>query len=132
MTTAGQLLLFGVASVNELLAKLTETPGRALDLTAKSTKNAVEWPDMPRRRSTDPTTAISITMTRSLLDDIDDCLTRSQSRSAWIADACQTKLGQYPAGDIDTRKLMAMLHARVDDIVLKTLLLDRLTGTESK
>lgn len=47
---------------------------------------------MPRRRAKDPTTAISITLKRTLLDNIDDELTRIQSRSAWIAGACQDKL----------------------------------------
>lgn len=84
---------------------------------------------MSRRRAKDPTTAISITLPRSLLDDIDDNLTRTQSRSAWIADACRVKMGEYPAGNIDTRQLMAMLHARIEDETLKTLLLDRLTSS---
>ena len=86
---------------------------------------------MSRRRAKDPTTAISITLPRSLLDDVDDHLTRTQSRSAWIADACRLKMGNYPAGHIDTRQLMAMLHARIDDETLKTLLLDRLTSNPS-
>ena len=81
---------------------------------------------MSRRRSIDPTTAISITLPRTLLDEIDDQLTRTSSRSAWIAGACQQKLGQYPAADLDTRQLMAMLHARIEDETLKTVLLDRL------
>lgn len=86
---------------------------------------------MPRRRSLDPTTAISITLPRSLLDEIDDQLTRTSSRSKWIADACQYKLGTYEAGDVDTRRLLAMLHARATsdgDETLATLLLDRLTS----
>jgi len=86
---------------------------------------------MSRRRAKDPTTAISITLPRSMLDEIDDHLTRTQSRSAWIADACRIKMGEYPAGNIDTRQLMAMLHARIDDKTLKTLLLDRLTSNPS-
>lgn len=82
---------------------------------------------MSRRRATDPTKAISITMPLSLLEEIDDHLTRTQSRSAWIADACRVKMGDYPAGDIDTRQLMAMLHARVvHDETLQAILLDRL------
>jgi len=64
----------------------------------------------------------------SLLDEIDDHLTRLQSRSAWIADACAQRMGAYPAADLDTRQLMAMLHARIEDETLKTLLLDRLTS----
>ena len=49
---------------------------------------------MSRRRSTNPTTAISITLPRSLLDKIDDQLTRTQSRSAWIASAAEGKLNE--------------------------------------
>ena len=49
---------------------------------------------MSRRRSSNPTTAISITLPRSLLDQIDDQLTRTQSRSAWIASAVEGKLAE--------------------------------------
>lgn len=81
----------------------------------------------PRKRLGERTQAISITLPRSLIDEIDDELTRKSSRSRWIADACRQRLGSYPAGDLDTRQLMAMLHARIEDETLKTLLLDRLT-----
>ena len=84
---------------------------------------------MSRRRSTNPTKAISITLPLTLIEAIDDHLTRTQSRSAWIADACSIKMGDYQAGEIDTRQLMAMLHARIDEPVLKTLLLDKLTSS---
>jgi len=85
---------------------------------------------MSRRRSTNPTKAISITLPMSLLEQIDDQLTRTSSRSKWIADACRIKVGDYQAGEIDTRQLLAMLHARATadgDQSLATLLLDRLT-----
>ncbi len=80
---------------------------------------------MSRRRSKDPTKAISLTLPMSLLEQIDDNLTRTCSRSAWIAGAVAMRLEQK-AMEISTRQLMAMLHARVDDETLKTLLLDRL------
>lgn len=83
---------------------------------------------MSRRRSSNPTTAISITLPRTLLDEIDDHLTRLQSRSAWIAEACHRRLNDNEGVDLTTRQLMAMLHARVDDETLKTVLLDRLTS----
>ena len=68
---------------------------------------------MPRRRSSDPTTAISITLTRSLLDEIDDQLTRVQSRSAWIASACQAKLaGEVSPADFPTSQLLAVVLNR--------------------
>lgn len=86
---------------------------------------------MPRRRSTDPTTAISVTLPRSLLDKIDDELTRTSSRSLWIATACKMRLDDDQALGIETRQLLAMLHARATadgDETLCTLLLDRLTS----
>ena len=86
---------------------------------------------MSRRRAADPTTAISITLPRSLLDKIDDELTRTSSRSLWIATACRMRLENDELLGIETRQLLAMLHARAtadDDQVLATLLLDRLTS----
>ena len=86
---------------------------------------------MSRPRAKVRTIAISITLPRTLLDEIDDQLTRTSSRSAWIADACRYKMGTYEAGEVDTRRLMAMLHARATadgDTTLATLLLDRLTS----
>jgi len=80
---------------------------------------------LSRRRSKNPTKAISITLPLDLLSAIDDELTRMQSRSAWIASACNAKLDDGPA-QIETRQLMAMLVARVDDETLRTLLIDRL------
>ena len=86
---------------------------------------------MSRRRAADPTTAISITLPRSLLDQIDDELTRTSSRSLWIATACRMRLDDDQVIGIETRQLMAMLHARATadgDGSLATLLLDRLTS----
>jgi len=82
---------------------------------------------MSRRRSTDPTTAISITLPRTLLDEIDSKLTRNDSRSAWIARACMNELVDDEI-NVPTRQLMAALYARIDDETLKTILLDRLTS----
>ena len=86
---------------------------------------------MSRRRAADPTTAISITLPRSLLDRIDDELTRTSSRSLWIATACRMRLEEDDTLGIEERQLMAMLHARATstgDTTLATLLLDRLTS----
>ena len=80
---------------------------------------------MSRRRSLNPTKAISITLPMSLIEEIDDQLTRTQSRSAWLAGAASMRLEQK-AMEISTRQLMAMLHARVEDETLRTILLDRL------
>ena len=77
---------------------------------------------MSRRRAADPTTAISITLPRSLLDKIDDELTRTYSR--YLQSSGQSLC-------IETRQLMAMLHARATadgDATMATLLLDRLTS----
>jgi len=81
---------------------------------------------MSRRRSTDPTKAISITLPQSLLDNIDDQLTRTSSRSLWIAKACQNKLNELQTSsiaDANSRVLMAALTSRNDvDDSLKHLL----------
>lgn len=81
---------------------------------------------LSRRRAENRTVAICITLPRALLDEIDDLLTRKQSRSAWIADACRLKMEINPVVDIDTRQLMAMLHARINDETLQTILEDRI------
>ena len=83
---------------------------------------------MPRRRSSNPTTAISITLPRSLLDMIDDELTRTESRSAWIANACRTRLSSDTLALTD-RQLFAAVHARLTDGVLKDLLLEHITSS---
>ena len=69
---------------------------------------------MSRRRSSNPTTAISITLPRSLLDQIDDQLTRTQSRSAWLAAAARTKLAEnrMTVEDADSKQLLAVLVNR--------------------
>ena len=69
---------------------------------------------MSRRRSSNPTTAISITLPRSLLDQIDDQLTRTQSRSAWIASAARSKLAEnrMTVDDADSKQLLAVLVNR--------------------
>ena len=84
---------------------------------------------MPRRRSTDPTIAISITLPRSLLDKIDDELTRTSSRSKWIAAACNMRLADdffWPETD---KQLFAAVHARLPAGVLKELLLEHITSS---
>jgi len=84
---------------------------------------------MPRRRSTNPTTAISITLTRDLLDQIDDVLTRTQSRSKWIANACHVYLHHQHDVNIGTVRLMAMVHARLPAGVLRDLLYEQITSS---
>lgn len=83
---------------------------------------------MSRRRAKDPTTAISITLKRSLLDMIDDELTRASSRSKWISQACQMRLSSDTLALTD-RQLFAAVHARLTDGVLKDLLLEHITSS---
>lgn len=85
--------------------------------------------DLSRRRSTDPTKAISITLPLSLLEQIDDQLTRTSSRSLWIATACKMRMDEDDTLGIETRRLMAMLRSRAiddGDETLAVMLLDRL------
>lgn len=69
---------------------------------------------MSRRRSANPTKAISITLPLSLLEQIDDQLTRTQSRSAWIASAARSKLSEndLSVSDADSKQLLAILVNR--------------------
>lgn len=83
---------------------------------------------MSRRRSHNPTKAISITLPLTLIEEIDDKLTRTQSRSKWIANACSLHLHDDGV-NIPLRQLMAMIAARTDDEVLKTLLYSKLTSS---
>ena len=83
---------------------------------------------MSRRRSADPTTAISITLPRSLLDQIDQELTPRSSRSRWISLACRKKLDN-DTWHVPDRQLFAAVHARLKDGVLKDLLLEHITSS---
>ena len=69
---------------------------------------------MPRPRSTNPTTAISITLPRKLLDQVDDQLTQTQSRSKWISGAIAEKLTSSDVSlqTADTKQLLAVLVNR--------------------
>ena len=69
---------------------------------------------MSRRRSTNPTKAISVTLPGKLLEELDERLSYSQSRSRWIAEACEKKLQNYDSEsllvvDASVRQLMASL-----------------------
>lgn len=79
---------------------------------------------MSRRRSADPTKAISITLPLSVLDQIDDKLTRTQSRSAWICKAANTAL-KNTTNNLTTRQLLSMLHARLPPSTLAGLVQDK-------
>ena len=80
---------------------------------------------MSRRRSVNPTTAISVTLPRRLVEELDEILAYSQSRSRWIAQACQDKMQKYDSPlleDASERQLMAVLHHTTKDETLKALL----------
>lgn len=47
---------------------------------------------LSRRRSPNPTRAVSIALTQTMIDEVDDCLGPMGSRSAWIAAAIRDKL----------------------------------------
>ena len=70
---------------------------------------------MSRRRAKDPTTAISITLPRTQLDKIDDRLTFTESRSAWISKACRAQLegGTHIADASDKQLLVTLLNRGV-------------------
>lgn len=88
---------------------------------------------MSRRRSSNPTKAISVTIPEYLLKRLDDRLSYSQSRSRFIANAVEEKLKKYKSpsplvSDSSVRQLMAALVSRAEtEDVLKKLLLQILS-----
>lgn len=88
---------------------------------------------MSRRRSLNPTKAISVTIPGNLLHELDERLSYSQSRSRFISNAIEEKLQKYDSSsplvsDSSVRQLMAALVARAEtEDVLKKLLLQILS-----
>jgi len=85
---------------------------------------------MSRRRSANPTIAISVTLPRRLVEELDQVLSYSQSRSKWIAQACEDKMQKYDSPlleDASDRQLMGCLHEKTNDPFLKKLLLQILS-----
>jgi len=88
---------------------------------------------MSRRRSLNPTKAISVTLPGNLIKQLDERLSYSQSRSRFIANAVEKKLQKYDSQsllvtDASVRQLMAALVARNEtEKVLKKLLLQLLS-----
>ena len=69
---------------------------------------------MSRRRSTNPTKAISITVPQVLLDKIDDKLSFTDSRSQWIAGAIRMRLEESSSiAEVNDVRLKVILHDRV-------------------
>ena len=70
---------------------------------------------MSRRRSADPTKAISVTLPERLLRRLDNYLSYESSRSAYIADALEKKLNGRKAfddRDLETEALIRYLLTR--------------------
>ena len=88
---------------------------------------------MSRRRSANPTKAISVTLPQNLLHELDNRLSYSQSRSRFISNAVEEKLQKYDSQslltiDASVRQLMTTLVARDEtEDVLKKLLLQILS-----
>ena len=82
----------------------------------------------PRYRSSDPTHAISVTLPVSLLSKINEQLSRTQSRSQWLAGAARIRLGEStPHQEIRTKSLLIELMMREDvDEDLKKIIESRL------
>jgi metal-responsive CopG/Arc/MetJ family transcriptional regulator len=78
-----------------------------------------------RRRSQNKTIAISITLDRNIIDELDEILSAKQSRSKFIQKCIEAKLnGGNFVHEADTKQLMASLLGRDDcDPFLKKLLM---------
>ena len=70
---------------------------------------------MSRRRSSDPTESIRITIPKSIHNQILDRIGVDASRSAWISAACRAKLegGTYIADASDKQLLVTLLNRGV-------------------
>ena len=84
---------------------------------------------MSRRRSANPTKAISVTIPELLLRNIDRTLSYEQSRSLWITNACREYLNKTDSTPFDVRNLTyksllkwIINHEDVDDVLQKLLL----------
>ena len=68
-----------------------------------------------RRRSQNKTIAISITLDRNIIDELDDILSAKQSRSKFIQKCIEAKLnGGNFVHEASTKQLMASLTSRED------------------
>lgn len=81
----------------------------------------------PRKRLGERTQAISITLPRSMLDDIDDNLTRKQSRSAWIAKAIDARLKSKRVDLADSQIFMMALDRLPMKSTVRSLLYEHIT-----
>jgi len=68
---------------------------------------------MSRRRSSNPTRPIHITLPIGLISQIDSQLSYKQTRSGWIQDACRAKFGgSRTVADSTDAQLLAALFTR--------------------
>ena len=87
---------------------------------------------MSRRRSTNPSKAISITLKQSTLDELDELLTYKQSRSKFIQESLDLRLdGSKYIADASTKQLMAALRMREDCDEFLHKLLSQTLGIDS-
>lgn len=87
---------------------------------------------MSRRRASNPTKAISITLKQSTLDELDELLTYKQSRSLYVQTSLDLRLsGSKYVADASTKKLMAALRMRDDCDQILHKVLSKLLGIES-
>lgn len=87
---------------------------------------------MSRRRATNPTKAISITLKQSTLDELDELLTYKQSRSLYVQTSLELRLsGSKYIEDAKTKRLMAALRIREDCDPFLHKLLSQLLGIDS-
>jgi len=87
---------------------------------------------MSRRRATNPSKAISITLKQSTLEELDELLTYKQSRSKFIQTSLDLRMGvSNYVQDASTRQLMLALRMREDCDPFLHKLLSKVLGIES-
>lgn len=87
---------------------------------------------MSRRRASNPTKAISITLKQSTLDELDELLTYKQSRSKYLQESLDLRMsGSKYMADATTRQMMASLRVREDCDQFLHKLLSQLLGVDS-
>jgi len=86
---------------------------------------------MSRRRSTDPSKAIGITLPASLLARIDDKLSYFDSRSAWIAKSCEDRLEETSdLSDLTPMYIVAQLIKMLEHDDAMTIVVMKLKESE--
>ena len=85
---------------------------------------------MSRRRSKNPTKAISVTLKQWIIDEIDEILPYKASRSKYIQDSIEPRLrGHKYVTQTETRQLMAALRVREDCNPFLKKLLDQILSS---